>query len=72
MPAPAIDKDSFPPRMALLLPIVLFLHQAEEWFGRFPEWTDFAGQRGGTRSVSSLAATTIPRRDPTPSDSAVM
>ena len=39
MPASAIDKDSFPPRVASLLPIVLLIHQAEEWFGGFPEWT---------------------------------
>jgi hypothetical protein len=30
------------PRVALLLPIVLVLHQAEEWFGGFPEWTRLA------------------------------
>ncbi|MDH5508292.1 MAG: HXXEE domain-containing protein [Anaerolineae bacterium] len=41
MQTSAIDRDSFPPRMALLLPIVLLLHQVEEWFGGFPEWTSF-------------------------------
>ena len=46
MPASAIDKDSFPPRMALLLPVVLLLHQAEEWFGGFPEWTSVAVGNG--------------------------
>ena len=46
MSALAIDKDSFPPRVALLLPIVLLLHQAEEWFGGFPEWTRFAVGNG--------------------------
>lgn len=38
----ATNKTSFPPRVALLLPVVLLLHQLEEWFGGFPEWTDFA------------------------------
>jgi hypothetical protein len=32
--------------MALLLPVVLLLHQAEEWFGGFPEWTSFAVSNG--------------------------
>jgi hypothetical protein len=39
MPDSANDIDSFPPRIALLLPVVLLFHQAEEWFGGFPEWT---------------------------------
>lgn len=39
MPTAATDRTSFPPRVALLLPVVLLLHQAEEWFGGFPEWT---------------------------------
>lgn len=46
MPASATDRDSFPPRVALLLPIVLLLHQADEWFGGFPEWTSFAVGNG--------------------------
>lgn len=33
------DRQPGLPRVALLLPIVLLLHQAEEWFGGFPEWT---------------------------------
>lgn len=28
--------------MAWLLPIALLVHQVEEWFGGFPEWTSFA------------------------------
>jgi len=28
--------------VALLLPVVLLLHQAEEWFWGFPEWTRLA------------------------------
>jgi hypothetical protein len=42
MTAETNDRSSGPPRLALLLPIVLVLHQAEEWFGGFPEWTRFA------------------------------
>ncbi len=46
MPALAADRDSFPPRIALLLPVVLLFHQMEEWFGGFPEWTRFAVGNG--------------------------
>ena len=42
------DRIPFPPRVALLLPVVLLLHQAEEWFGGFPEWTRYAVERGVT------------------------
>ena len=42
----ALDRTSFPPRVALLLPVVLLLHQLEEWFGGFPEWTSFAVGNG--------------------------
>lgn len=48
MTAAATDRTSFPPRVALLLPIVLLLHQAEEWFGGFPEWTRYAVGNGVT------------------------
>jgi hypothetical protein len=34
--------------VALLLPVVLLLHQAEEWFGGFPEWTRYAVGSGVT------------------------
>jgi hypothetical protein len=46
MPSAAADQSSFPPRVALLLPVVLLLHQAEEWFGGFPEWTSLAVGNG--------------------------
>ncbi|MDH4071125.1 MAG: HXXEE domain-containing protein, partial [Ignavibacteria bacterium] len=42
------DRASFPPRVALLLPVVLLLHQADEWFGGFPEWTRYAVGNGVT------------------------
>lgn len=42
------DRTSFPPRVALLLPVVLLLHQVEEWFGGFPEWTRYAVGDGVT------------------------
>lgn len=35
-------RPSFPPRLGVLLPLVLLLHQAEEWWGGFPEWTRYA------------------------------
>jgi len=44
----AASDRSFPPRVALLLPVVLLLHQAEEWFGGFPEWTRYAVGSGVT------------------------
>lgn len=31
--------DILAPRVALLLPVVLVLHVAEEWLGGFPAWT---------------------------------
>lgn len=34
-----VDRDSGAPRIALLLPLALILHQVEEWFGGFPAWT---------------------------------
>ena len=46
MTTEATDRTTFPPRVALLLPVVLLLHQAEEWFGGFPEWTSFAVGNG--------------------------
>lgn len=42
MSSSATVRPSPPPRVAWVLPIVLLLHQAEEWFGGFPEWTSFA------------------------------
>jgi len=48
MTTQATDRTSFPPRVALLLPVVLLLHQAEEWFGGFPEWTRYAVENGVT------------------------
>jgi len=48
MTTQATDRTSFPPRVALLLPVVLLLHQAEEWFGGFPEWTRYAVGNGVT------------------------
>jgi hypothetical protein len=48
MTTAVIDRTSFPPRVALLLPVVLLLHQAEEWFGGFPEWTRYAVGNGVT------------------------
>lgn len=42
------DRGSFPPRIAALLPVALLLHQAEEWFGGFTEWTDHAVGNGVT------------------------
>lgn len=42
------DPVPFPPRVALLLPVVLLVHQAEEWFGGFPEWTRYAVGAGVT------------------------
>lgn len=38
----AMNHPSLPPRMARVLPIALLVHQAEEWFGGFPEWTSVA------------------------------
>ena len=32
-------REAFPPRIAALIPLVLLVHQVEEWFGGFPEWT---------------------------------
>jgi hypothetical protein len=46
MPVSPADTDTFPPRIALLLPVVLLLHQMEEWFGGFPEWTRFVVGNG--------------------------
>ncbi len=46
MSSSATVRPSLPPRVAWLLPIVLLLHQAEEWFGGFPEWTSLALGRG--------------------------
>lgn len=46
MPTQAAGRTSFPPRVALLLPVVLLLHQAEEWFAGFPEWTRFVVGNG--------------------------
>jgi hypothetical protein len=40
------DRPPGPPRVAFLLPIVLVLHQADEWFGGFPEWTTLAFDDG--------------------------
>ena len=48
MTTAATDRSSFPPRVALLLPVVLLVHQAEEWFGGFPEWTRYAVGSGVT------------------------
>lgn len=48
MTTQATARTSFPPRVALLLPVVLLLHQAEEWFGGFPEWTRYAVGSGVT------------------------
>jgi len=48
MTTTVIDRPSFPPRVALLLPAVLLLHQVEEWFGGFPEWTRYAAGSGVT------------------------
>jgi hypothetical protein len=48
MTTAATDPPSFPPRVALLLPVVLLLHQAEEWFGGFPDWTRYALGNGVT------------------------
>ena len=48
MTTQATDRTFFPPRVALLLPVVLLLHQAEEWFGGFPEWTRYAVENGVT------------------------
>ena len=48
MTTQATEHASFPPRVALLLPVVLLLHQAEEWFGGFPEWTRYAVGNGVT------------------------
>jgi hypothetical protein len=48
MTTQATDRISFPPRIALLIPVVLLLHQAEEWFGGFPEWTSYAMGNGVT------------------------
>ncbi len=42
------DRSSFPPRVAILLPLVLLLHQVEEWFAGFPEWTRYALGNGVT------------------------
>jgi hypothetical protein len=42
------EREPFPPQVALLLPVVLLLHQAEEWFGGFPEWTRYAVGNGVT------------------------
>jgi hypothetical protein len=42
MTSTAPDRGSSPPRAAWLLPIALLLHQAEEWFGGFPEWSRIA------------------------------
>lgn len=42
MPESTADRGHFPPRSAVLLPLALLVHQAEEWFGGFPEWTRFA------------------------------
>jgi hypothetical protein len=39
MSSSATDRRSFPPRVAWALPIALLLHQVEEWFAGFPEWT---------------------------------
>jgi len=36
------------PRIAILLPVALLLHQAEEWFGGFPEWVLLATGSGIT------------------------
>lgn len=46
MRSSGIDRGSFPPKSAMLLPVVLFLHQSEEWFGGFPAWTSFAVGNG--------------------------
>ena len=32
----------------MLLPVILVVHQAEEWFGGFPEWTRYAAGSGVT------------------------
>ncbi|MCA9759701.1 MAG: HXXEE domain-containing protein [Candidatus Eisenbacteria bacterium] len=40
-PIGAASRSDFPPQAAWLLPIALLLHQLEEWFGGFPEWTRF-------------------------------
>lgn len=48
MTVAATDPTSFPPRIASLLPVVLVLHQAEEWFGGFPEWTSYVVGTGVT------------------------
>lgn len=42
------DRTPFPPPVASLLPVALLLHQAEEWFGGFPEWTRYAVGNGVT------------------------